>query len=138
MNPILGELRRTLVIGLAWGALWVTLTLVVGTLVQTLVPGQIDRGEEPIVLAPMIGLTGIVCGTLFAGLLLIVGWGRSRELPALAIVAWGLLVGVALPLAIGKDVGNAVVTAPVGALSALVSLGLLHRWTSGHLAPQRR
>lgn len=126
MNPFLGELRRTLVIGLVWGALWVTLTLIVGTLVQTLFPGQIDRGEEPIVLAPMIGLTGIVCGVVFGALLAIVERRRGM-LPLIQVALWGIVVGAALPLVFGKDVGNAVVTAPVGAISALLSMSLVHR-----------
>lgn len=129
MNPIIQELRRTLVIGLVWGALWVTLTLVVGTLVQMLFPGQIDRGEEPIVLAPLIGLTGVVCGVVFGALLAIVErrWG---VLPLLQAALWGIVVGAALPLVLGKDFGNAVVTAPVGAISALLSLTLVHRLAS--------
>jgi hypothetical protein len=129
MNRILEDLRRLLSIGLVWGILWAVLAITVGTAIGVIVPGQIDPGEEPIVLAPMIGLVGLICGIVFGSLLAIVERRKTiPELPLIRVAMWGILVSVALPLVAGKGIPEMLVTGPVGAVSAMVSVAMVENW----------
>lgn len=129
MNRILEDLRRLLSIGLVWGILWAVLAITVGTAIGVIVPGQIDPGEEPIVLAPMIGLVGLICGIVFGSLLSIVERRKTiPELPLIRVAMWGILVSVALPLVAGKGIPEMLVTGPVGAVSAMVSVAMVENW----------
>lgn len=129
MKNELLALRRLLGIGLIWGAIWAVLAIVVGTAVGVLDPGQIDPGEEPIALAPVIGLAGFGCGFVFASILALVQRQKSAvELPLIGTATWGILVSAAFPVLMGKGVPEMLVTIPVGAVSAMASVVIAQRW----------
>lgn len=124
-------LRDLLAVGLIWGILWAALAMIVGTIIGFIDPDQIDPGEEPLVLAPMIGLVGFICGVAFGALLSIAERRKPfLDPPLIRGTMWGILVAAALPLVAGKDIGNMLVTVPVGAVSALVSLAIARKWTA--------
>lgn len=122
MKKGLEDLRRLLGIGLIWGILWAALAAASGTVIGLIDPEDIDPGEEPIVLAPMIGLVGLICGVVFGSLLPIVERRKTiLELPLMRVAMWGILVSAALPLATGKGIPEMLVTGPLGAVSAIAS-----------------
>lgn len=129
MNKIVGDIRRLLGIGLIWGILWAALAIIIGTVIGVIRPDDIDPGEEPIVLAPMIGLVGFSCGAVFGSLLSIVERRKTiRELPLVRVAMWGILVSAALPLVMGKGIPEMLVTGPVGAVSAMASVAIVQNW----------
>lgn len=129
MNRITEDLRRLLAIGVIWGILWAALATIVGTVIGVIAPDDIDPGEEPIVLAPMIGLVGLICGVVFGSLLSIVERRKTIvELPLIRVAIWGILVSVALPLVTGKGIPEMLVTGPVGAISAMASVAMVQSW----------
>ena len=128
MNKIADDLRRLLGIGLIWGVLWAVLAMALGTVIGVIDPDDIDPGEEPIVLAPIIGLVGSICGVIFGGLLSVVERRQTvLGLPLLRVAMWGTLVAVALPLVAGKGIPEMLVSGPVGAVSALASVAMMRK-----------
>ena len=120
------NIGQTVGIALIWSMLWIVLALVVGTIVGTIDPSQIDAGEEPVALAPMIGLVGFLCGLAFAVL------APSDGEPNFAvrrsrIVAWGFVLAAVVPVVTGKGLSEILVIAPIGAVSAVVSVALMRR-----------
>ncbi len=127
----LPNLRSMLGIGLVWGILWAVLAIVVGTVIGVIDPDQIDRGEEPVLLAPMIGLVGFICGVVFGALVSTAERGEPiLDLPRIRVAMWGILVAAALPLVIGKGVPEMLVTVPLGAVSALASVAIVRKWAA--------
>ncbi len=117
-------------VGLIWGVLWVALAIIAGTLIGFIDPADIGPGEEPLVLAPMIGLVGFACGLVFAALVATVEKRQAIfDAPLARICAWGMLVCAALPFIAGKGLPEILVTIPLGALSAITSVASLRRWT---------
>lgn len=126
MNRSVGDLRTFAGISLSWGFFWAVLTIFVGTVFGLVDPADIGVGEEPIVLAPIIGFVGLLCGGVFGTLLYIFERQKTaRDLSLIRVALWGSLVSAALPLVMGKGVSEMIVTVPVGALSALLSVSLL-------------
>jgi len=125
------RLRNLLGIGLIWGILWAALAIIVGTILGVIDPHDIDPGEEPIVLAPMIGLVGFICGVVFGALASTAERGETIvDLPLIRVAMWGVLVSAALPLATGKDIPELLVTVPLGAVSALASVAIVRKCTA--------
>src|SRR5687767_14664913 len=112
-------MRNVAVAGLIWSVVWVALAMIAGTAIQLFDPADIDQGEEPIVIAPMVALAGFICGAVFAAIVTLLE--RRPNPPRARIVMWGVAVGAALPLVLGHGVPELVITAVVGALSALIS-----------------
>lgn len=124
---LLRNLRSVLGIGLIWGLLWAALAITVGTLIGVIDPGDIEPGEEPTVLAPIIGLAGFVCGVAFGAR---VTTARRGEPPRMRVALWGILVAAALPLVTGKGIPEMIVTVPLGAMSAMASVAIVRKWTA--------
>ena len=123
---LLREIRRLLSIGFIWGVLWAVLAIMIGTIIGAIDPGQIDVGEEPVILAPVIGVVGFICGTVFGALLIALERGMaSLDLPRARVAIWGALVSAALPLVAGKGIPEMVVTIPLGAVSAIASVAII-------------
>jgi hypothetical protein len=128
-------LRSVFELGLIWGILWASLTILAGTILGRLDPNQIDAGEEPLVLAPFIGLVGLLCGVVFGGLMSTVERGKPiADLSLVRVAVWGILVCAALPLVAGKGLPEMLVTIPLGAASALTSVAILRKWPALPLA----
>jgi hypothetical protein len=129
LNKVLGGLRGLLGIGLIWAILRVALAMTVGTLIGVIDPDDIGPGEEPIVLAPMIGPGGFICGVVFGSLLSIVERRKIiLELPLMRAAMWGILVAAVLPLVMGKGLPEMMVTSSVGAVSAVASVAMVRNW----------
>jgi len=123
-------------IGLVWAAIWAILAMFAGTVLQFAAPGQIDPGEEPRVLAPMIALAGLICGVVFAGLLSIVMRPRPvLKSPLVRAAICGAFVTAALPIVMGKDAGQMLLTAPLGAFSAVASVVIVKKWAAWRSRP---
>lgn len=124
-------LRGLFGIGLIWGILWAALAMIMGTIIGLIDPDDIGPGEEPIVLAPMIGLVGFICGVVFGA---VVSTAERREpafdLPLMRVAMWGILVSAALPLVTGKGVPEMLVTVPLGAVSAMASVAIVRKWAA--------
>ncbi len=128
MSTALGHLRGVLGIGLTWGVVWTVAAMIVGTVIGVVDPDSIDSGEEPHVLAPMIGLAGMICGLVCAGLMFIVGRKAILDLSLGRVVIWGALVAAALPLVMDKDARMMLIIGPLGALSAAASVAVARTW----------
>ena len=93
---------------------------------QVVDPAQIDPGEGAIDLGPLIGLAGFACGVVCGSLLSIAERGKTfLELPLSRVAIWGVLVSAALPFLAGKGMPEMLVTVPVGAVSAMVSVAIV-------------
>lgn len=118
---------RTLVsVPLIWGILWASVAVVVGTTIAAIDPSQIDAGEGPIELAPVIGLVGFICGVAFGALLL--ATGRMEEIfhsPLTRFILPGMVIAAAVPLVSGKIFPEVLVTALLGAVSAAASIAIM-------------
>lgn len=117
-------MKNLLRIGVIWALLWVALAMIAGTIIGIIDPADIDPGEEPLTLAPMIGLAGLLCGLVFAAL------ASRSEFRLSRVIVWGVLVGVALPLVAGKGLPEIFVTAPLGAISAMASIAIVRPITT--------
>ena len=116
-------------IGLVWSTLWAALAIAVGTIIGIIDPAQIDPGEEPIVLAPVIGLAGLICGVLFCALLSAGERGKPVvDASLIRIVMWGILVSAAIPILTGKGLPELFVIVPLGVVSAVGSIAIIRRW----------
>lgn len=126
---LLRHLSALLSAGLIWGVLWVALGILAGTIIGIVDPHEIDPGEEPVVLAPMIGLVGFICGVAFGALL---STAKKAEpfysLPSSRAAMVGILVAAALPIVAGKGLPEMLVTVPLGAVSAMASVAILRKW----------
>jgi NAD/NADP transhydrogenase beta subunit len=128
MRSELGSLRGVSGLGLTWGFVWAVVAVVVGTAIGVVDPESIDPGEEPHVLAPMIGLAGVICGLVFAALVALAERQTLLDLSPGRAVIWGTLVAGALPLVMGKDVRMVLIIGPVGAISAVASVAAARAW----------
>lgn len=125
------NLRTLLGIGFIWGLLWAALAMTVGTVIAVVDPSDIDPGEEPITLAPIIGLVGFLCGVGFGSLLFTAQRGeRILDLPLSRVAFWGILIAAALALVTGKVIPEVFITAPLGAVTAIVSVAIMRKWAA--------
>ena len=132
------NLRSLLGIGLIWGILWAALAMIVGTVIAFLDPSDIDLGEEPIVLAPIVGLVGFICGVAFGALVSTAERGeRIFNLPLLRLALWGILVAAVVPLMTGKVLPEVLIMVPLGAVSAIVSVAIVRKWVALPRTPGR-
>ena len=131
--------NRSALVGITvvWGILWAAMTIVVGTIITFVDPAQIDAGEAPIVLAPIIGLIGLTCGLAFA---VLVSFPRPEwivDVPLQRAVLWGMAIAALVPVLSGKVIPEILVIAPLGAASAMVSIAVARRWTLRDLSLMR-
>lgn len=135
MNQLPGPARGVLGIGLTWGTLWAVLAVSAIPVIGAVDPAQIDQGEGPRDLVSLIGLAGFICGLAFSSLLFIAEQRRTiLGLPLIRVAIWGSLVSAAVPLVMGKGIPEMLVTVPLGAVSAMVSVAVVRawvRWLSG-------
>ena len=130
MKP-LRTLRSLLGIGLIWGVLWASLAMIIGIIIGIIDPSDIDPGEEPIVLAPLIGLAGFVCGGVFVALVSIAEKRQPMlELSPIRVAMWGVLVSAALALVTGKGMPEMLITVPLCAMSAMASVAIMRTWAA--------
>ncbi len=74
-------------------------------------------------MAAILGRVGLFSGVAFAILLLFAERGKTLgEIPLFRVVIWGVLVGAAYPLLTMVD--RALLTCPLGAVSALTSVAI--------------
>ncbi|MBL8960368.1 MAG: hypothetical protein JNJ98_10985 [Gemmatimonadetes bacterium] len=119
-----------------WSAGFVLFWIALWTVIRLVDPPSIDSGEGPLALAPLFAALGAIAGTVF-GVTLSFG-ERKRTLADLKlsrIAMWGAIGGAALPLLLGKPLGNLAVFAPLGALLATGSLALARRAARAELPP---
>lgn len=111
-----------------WSIGFVLFWFVLGTVIRLVDPPSIDSGEGPLGLAPLFAALGAIAGTVF-GVVLSFG-ERKRTLADLKlsrVALWGAIGGAAMPLLLGKPLGNLAVFAPLGGLLASGSLLLARR-----------
>ena len=121
--------RNLMGVGLIWGLLWIVLALIAGAFVAFIDPADIDPGEEPIVLAPIIGMVGFLCGVAF-GFLSTAGKPGPMMTRSLQVIVSGVLVAAAVPFLTGKILPEVLIMIPVGVLSAIVSVAIAPKWVS--------
>ncbi len=108
-------MRNVAIVGLTWGVVWAALALLVGAVIGFIDPAQIDSGEQPIALAPIIGLVGLGCGLIYAPVVALADPRRVHR------ALLGLAIGAVLPLLLGQGLAEMIVTALAGALAAWVA-----------------
>ena|SRR5688500_10328474 len=112
-------LRTALTTALSWAALWAVLTLLVGSALWILRPADIDPGEEPYRLAPVVAVAGFLCGLGYAALVGVLEARPRLRLSALAKVACGMGVAAMVPVVLGQGLPEMLVVGAVGAISVL-------------------
>jgi hypothetical protein len=91
-------------------------------------PQEIDPGEGPGKVLPILGLVGFLSGLGFAFLLSLAERRTGlHELSLMRVAFWGLLGSAAIPLLLGRDAGNGWVTGPMGAIFATASVAIARR-----------
>jgi hypothetical protein len=122
------KLRGIAFMAALWSAGFVAFWIVLGMIIRAVDPPSIDNGEGPLELAPLFALLGAIAGTVF-GVALSVGERRRTlaDLKLSRVALWGAIGGAAMPLLLGKPLGNLAVFAPLGALLASGSLLLARR-----------
>jgi hypothetical protein len=124
----LRKIRGILSMAVLWSAGFVAFWFLLGTIIRLVDPPSIDPGEGPFEMAPLFAALGAIAGTVF-GVTLSLG-ERKRTLAELKLsrmALWGAIGGAAMPLVLGKPLGNLAVFAPLGALLATGSLALARR-----------
>jgi hypothetical protein len=115
------KVRGVLGIGVAWGALW-SVILVLLLLFARLVPG----GKAPIAVWPG-AIAGFLSGVAFGVLLAYAERGKTiRSISMDRAALWGALASVIFPL-LTWQMQHALVSCPIGALLAMGSLALAQR-----------
>lgn len=128
MRLLARRIRGALGIGVTWGAMWVAIGLAVMTALAIFRPEEIDPGEGPARVLPILGLVGFLSGLGFSGWLSLAERRRSlHQLSLWRVAFWGLLGGVAIPLLMGTDGSMGWVTGPMGAAFAAASVGTARR-----------
>jgi uncharacterized membrane protein len=131
MTSLIRRLRGAVSIGVAWGLLWVAIGLILIALIGVFRPQEIDPGEGPGKVLPILGLVGFLSGLGFAGLLsLAERRTRLHELSLTRVALWGLLGSAAIPLVMGTDGSMGWLTGPMGAIFATASVAIARRGTS--------
>lgn len=76
-------------------------------------------------------LVGFMCGLVFAVLATLRDRGQPiADVPLTRVIVWGIVVAALVPVLTGKVVPEVLVIAPLGALSALVSVAIMRRWAA--------
>ena len=127
MTRRLPDLARQWHVPLTWGLAWSAMALLLGAAFRAIDPADVGPGEGALDLLPGILLAGLACGATFVALVAVVERRGLAVVPLLRAAAWGSAIGAALPLVLGKGLPEAIVTAPLGALSALVSVAIVRK-----------
>jgi hypothetical protein len=91
--------------------------------------GAVHRhGDDALTQTIAVTISGVknFCGLVVAAL------ASTSEFRLSRVIVWGVLVGVALPLVAGKGLPEIVVTAPLGAISAMASIAIVRPITTAH------
>jgi hypothetical protein len=130
MTRLIRRLRGAVSIGVAWGLLWIAIGLILIALIGVFRPQEIDPGEGPGKVLPILGLVGFLSGLGFAALLsLAERRTRLDELSLTRVALWGLLGSAAIPLVMGTDASMGWLTGPMGAIFATASVAIARRGT---------
>lgn len=122
------RVRGLLGIAALWSVGFVLFWLALITVIGFLDPDSIDPGEEGPRWIGLFAALGAMGGAVFGGVLALSERRRSvlqLSLPRMAL--WGGIAGAAVPLLLGKPLGNLAVFAPLGALLSSGSLLLARR-----------
>ncbi len=117
--------RGLLGMGMTWGVAWGAIFGLIGLIVSFIDPGSIDPGEEPIRIAGMGAIFGLVSGAAF-GVLLSVNERRKGilQLSMTRAVVWGILGTALFPLLTPVHDSMLLIVCPIGAALAAGSLAL--------------
>ena len=128
MTGLVRRLRGAVSIGVAWAVLWMVIGLLLLAGFGVFRPQEIDPGEGPGKVLPILGLVGFLSGLGFAALLsLAERRTRLHELSPARAALWGLLGSAAIPLLMGNDASNGWLTGPMGAIFAAASVAIARR-----------
>jgi hypothetical protein len=128
MTTLFRRLRGAVTIGVIWALLWIAIGLILLAIVRVVRPQEIETGEGPGTVLPILGLVGFLSGLGFAGLLSVAERRTGlHELSLTRVALWGLLGSAAIPLLMGADVGNGWLTGPMGAIFATASVAIARR-----------
>jgi hypothetical protein len=120
-------MRNVLKISLLWGIAWALLAAAAAVVIGIVRPQEIDAGEGPIDVAPILGRVGLIAGAAFALLLAIAERGRRMsEIPFLRAVLWGTIAAALYPLLTDR-VLEVFVLAPFGALLAWAHVAIARK-----------
>ena len=128
VNSLLRKLRGALGIGLTWGVLWAAIGFLTGVIIGIVDPDSIDPGESPLIAGAIVGVVGFISGVGFSVLLSLTEARKSiRDLSPARAALWGMLGAAALPLLTGMPNQLALITCPLGAVFAGVSVAIARR-----------
>jgi hypothetical protein len=126
---IVSHLQSSFRLGFIWSVLWVVAALISGTLLGFYDASQIDPGEEPWRLAPLIGVAGFACGVFFSAIFALSGReSESKGIRFVRMIVCGAFAAAIIPLLSGHGIPEMLVLAPLGAGSAFASTALIRRW----------
>ena len=124
----LRPLRGAAGIAVTWGSLWAAIGVVLALAIGFLRPEEIDPGEGPVNVAPILGLVGFLSGLGFSALLYMGEKRRTiRELSLGRVALWGALGAAAIPALMGAPIGEGWWTGTLGGLFAAGSVALARR-----------
>lgn len=126
MDDLGRKLRASIGASLVWPLVWLAAAAIGFIVIAGLNPASIDKGEGYWDVAPFVALAAFACGAAFCVLL-----SAFEKRVALWEVTFaraaviGFLIGAAFPLVMQKDFGMSAIIGPLGALSAIASIGFL-------------
>ena len=128
MTGLVRWLRGALVVGVAWGVMWVAIGLVLSVVIGVVRPYDSGPGEGPSKALPILRLVGFLSGLGFASLFsLAERRTRLDELSLPRVALWGLLGSAGIPLLMGTDGSMGWITGPIGAIFAMASVAIARR-----------
>ena len=128
MTNLIRKLRGALGLGLKWAGMWMVAGVSIFGIIALFHPEDIGPGEGIGRVTWIFGVLGFLSGLGFAGFLALGERRRTlRELSLGRVALWGAVSAALIPTLMGANSNMAIVTAPLGALFATVSVAVARR-----------
>lgn len=125
MNNALRKPGGVIGIALSWGVAWGAVFATIGLIVGIVDPAIIDQGEDPIGVGRIGFAVGFVSGAIYGLILSFVGHRKSiLDLALVRVAFWGALASATWPLLTHVDDSMVIMLCPLGAICASVAVAI--------------
>jgi hypothetical protein len=136
MNEILRKLRGMVGVAATWGLAWGAIFATIGLVIWVFDPDSIGPGDDPLLVVRIGATYGLITGASFGVLLGLAERNRSIADLSLARVAlWGAVAASVFPLVSPANNAMLVFLCPIGAGLAAGSIALAKRAERAALPP---